>query len=63
MILQVVKGTDFGAREAWVRVPVPAPGLGDFISVTSRGGSTSPEPQSPHPGCGDNHSTCLLNLL
>lgn len=42
--LQVVKGTDFGIDEAWVRIPVPSPGFGYLIAVTLNGGCTSPEP-------------------
>lgn len=38
---------------------LPPPGVGGDVSAVT----TSPEPQSPHPGHGDNNSTYLLNLL
>lgn len=44
IILQVVKGTDFGIDEAWLRMRVPPPGFGYLIAVTLNGGFTSPEP-------------------
>lgn len=33
IILQVVKGIDFGIKEAWVRIRVPPPGTGYLIAV------------------------------
>lgn len=55
IILQMVKGIDFGITEAWARKLVPPSELEYLIDVQLRV-LTSPDPWSPHPGNGGNNT-------